>query len=505
MTTTESTAEAITESTAEPATEPTATELPRPSPVRMTPRQSAALVALLAAQFMLAADFSVLNVALPGVGTALGFSAGGLQWIATTFALCAAGCTLVFGRVGDYVGRRRIFVAGMAVLALSSLVGGMADAPTTLLCARALQGLATAAVTPAALALLTTAFTEPALRTRALGLNSVMMSSGFSAGAVLGGLLTDVLSWRWAFFVNVPVALAAILVVPRVVGADPARGTRPHGRIDLPGAVLSTAGLFAGVYGVTRAGEYGFDLPAAVCLIASAVLLGTFWLVESRTADALVPVRVLKKPDVALGNLAALFIFGGETALIFFTGLYVQDVLGLSSLAAGLVLLGIGVGQIIAGALGPRILRRVSPRTLLGLSLTLQGAFMLPVVAAGSDPRWLVPLIATQFVNAFFSMTAALSFMVIVTSSAAVGEQGMATGMATESQQVGMAIGIPLTSALSVAVAGPAVPGVAARLTGIHTAVGVTAVCQLVAGPLIWTALRKAAGKRRRPGARRAA
>nr|WSW58291.1 MFS transporter [Streptomyces sp. NBC_00998] len=459
-----------------------------PTGVRMTGRQVAALMVLLASQFMMAADFSVLNVALPEVGVSLGFSTGSLQWITTTFALCAAGCTLVFGRVGDYVGRRRIFTAGMVVLAVSSLVGGIADSAAMLLVARTLQGLATAAVTPAALALLTTAFAEPSLRTRALGLNSVMMSSGFSVGAILGGVLTDVLSWRWAFFINIPVAIAAIAVVPLVV--DESRAAQ-RSRIDLPGALLITLGLFAGIYGVTRVGEQGLDLTAGVALIAAAVLLSVFWTVESRTVDALVPVKVLRKPDIAFGNVAALFIFGGETALIFFTGLYVQNVLGLSSLVAGLVLLGIGMGQIIAGVVGPRLLQRVSPRTMLGVSLALQGAFMLPALWATADSRWLIPLIITQFVNAFFSMMAALCFMVTATSSVDADEQGMATGMATQSQQVGIAIGIPLVSAAFATVVGQGTPTTAKELTGIHVAIGVAGVSQLAVGLLLWLVLRR--------------
>ncbi|MFF7081293.1 MFS transporter [Streptomyces lavendulae] len=458
-----------------------------PAGAGMTGRQVAALVVLLASQFIMAADFSVLNVALPEVGVSLGFSTGSLQWITTTFALCAAGCTLVFGRVGDHLGRRRIFTAGMAVLAVSSLVGGIADSAAMLLVARTLQGLATAAVTPAALALLTTAFTEPALRTRALGLNSVMMSSGFSVGAILGGVLTDVFSWRWAFFVNIPVAIAAIVVVPFVV--DESRAAQ-RSRIDLPGALLITLGLFTGIYGVTRVGEEGPDLTAGAALIAAAVLLSVFWAVESRTADALVPVKFLRKPAIAFGNVAALFIFGGETALIFFTGLYVQNVLGLSPLVAGLVLLGIGVGQIIAGIVGPRLLQRVSPRTMLGVSLALQGAFMLPALWATSDSRWLIPLIVTQFVNAFFSMMAALCFMVIATSSVDADEQGMATGLATQSQQVGIAIGIPLVSAAFTTVVGRGTVTTAKELTGIHVAIGVAGVSQFAVGLLLWLVLR---------------
>lgn len=191
---------------------------PATAPARgTTGRQRLVLVVLLAAQFMLAVDFSILNVALPVIGQGLGFSLGNLQWIATSFALCAAGFTLLFGRVADLLGRRRVFLTGLAVLAVASLAGGLATGPEVLLAARVAQGLATAAVTPAGLALLTTAFPEGPLRDRALGLNGALMSAGFTSGAVLGGLLTDLLSWRWAFFVNVPVALAVLLVAPRLI------------------------------------------------------------------------------------------------------------------------------------------------------------------------------------------------------------------------------------------------------------------------------------------------
>uniref|UniRef100_A0AAU2JS00 MFS transporter n=1 Tax=Streptomyces sp. NBC_00049 TaxID=2903617 RepID=A0AAU2JS00_9ACTN len=459
-------------------------------PARMTGRQLTVLLVLLASQFMMAADFSVLNVALPRVGVDLGFTAGNLQWITTVFALCAAGCTLVFGRVGDYLGRRRIFIGGMAVLAVASLVGGLAQAPALLLVARALQGLATAAITPAALALLTTAFTDPALRTRALGLNGVMMSSGFTVGSILGGVLADTLSWRWAFFINIPVAVAAIIVVPIVVAESRGEG---RSKLDAPGAALITTGLFTLIYGITRAAETGLDAVSIAFLAVAAVLLAGFWVVESRTPDALVPVRILRRPEIAYGNLAALFIFGGETALIFFTALYVQNVLGHSSLVAGLVLLGIGVGQILGGTFGPRILEKTTPRALLGVALIGQGAFMLPAIWMTADSGWLVPLIAAQFVNAIFSMLAMLAFLVISTSAVDTEQQGMATGMATQSQQVGIAIGIPLLSAVFTAAAGSDTPDVTDQLSAIHVALGVDAVALIAAGALLWLALRRTA------------
>ncbi|MFJ2599012.1 MFS transporter, partial [Streptomyces erythrochromogenes] len=174
-------------------------------PARLDGRLKLVLVVLLVAQFMLAVDFSILNVALPVIGDGLGFSLSNLQWIATSFALCAAGFTLLFGRVADLFGRRRLFLVGLAVLGLSSLVGGLATSPEMLIAARVFQGLATAAVTPAGLSLLTTSFPEGPLRQKALGLNGALMSAGFTTGAILGGVLTDLLSWRWAFFINVPV------------------------------------------------------------------------------------------------------------------------------------------------------------------------------------------------------------------------------------------------------------------------------------------------------------
>ncbi|MEU7025571.1 MFS transporter [Streptomyces sp. NPDC046275] len=426
---------------AAPATAPVAA--PSAPAARMDGRMRLVLVVLLVAQFMLAVDFSILNVALPVIGEGLGFSLGGLQWIATSFALAAAGFTLLFGRIADLVGRRRIFLGGLAVLGAASLAGGLATGPEVLMAARVVQGLATAAVTPAGLSLLTSSFPEGPLRDRALGLNGALMSAGFTTGAILGGVLTDLLSWRWAFLVNVPVALAVLLVAPAVL-----KESRPaeRSRLDVPGAVTVTGGLLALVHGLTTAGERGWTDPTAlVALAAAAVLLTAFPLVERRSAAPLVPVRVLRRRTVVWGNLAGLVAFATETSLVFLMTLHLQDVLGFSALAAGLSFGVLGAGTVLGGLLAPRFLGRFSARTALIAGGLLQAAATLVLV----EPSYGL-LLAATFAGGVGNMLAIVGFMVTATSGLPDAEQGMATGIATMTQQIGITLGTPVMSAVLV-------------------------------------------------------
>ncbi|MFF4174003.1 MFS transporter [Streptomyces sp. NPDC001744] len=415
---------------------------------RMTGRARLVLVVLLLAQFMLAVDFSILNVALPVIGEGLGFTLGGLQWIATAFALAAAGFTLLFGRVADLIGRRRLFLGGMAVLGASSLLGGLATGPGTLMAARVAQGLATAAVTPAGLALLTSSFPEGPLRAKALGLNGALMSAGFTTGAILGGVLTDLLSWRWAFLVNVPVALAVLLVAPAVL-----KESRPvvRPRLDVPGAVTVTGGLLALVHGLTRAGEHGWtDLAALTALTAGAALLAAFVLVERRVASPLVPVRVLGRRTVVWGNLAGLVAFVTETSLVFLMTLYLQDVLGFSPLAAGLSFGVLGAGTVLGGVAASRFIGRFGARAALVAGGLLQAAATLALYGLGDDRDGLALLLAATFAGGVGNMLAIVGFMVTATSGIPDDEQGAATGLATMTQQIGITMGTPVMSAVVV-------------------------------------------------------
>lgn len=443
-----------------------------PSAARMDGRMRLVLLVLLVAQFMLAVDFSILNVALPVMGEGLGFSLAGLQWIATAFALAAAGFTLLFGRVADLVGRRRLFLAGMALLGISSLAGGLAADPTVLMAARVAQGLATAAVTPAGLSLLTSSFPEGPLRAKALGLNGALMSAGFTTGAILGGVLTDLLSWRWAFLINVPVALAVLLVAPAVL-----KESRPEvrPRLDVPGAITVTGGLLALVYGLTTE---PLALPVGVALLVA------FWFVERRAASPLVPVRILTRRTVVWGNLAGLVAFVTETSLVFLMTLYLQDVLGFSPLAAGLSFGVLGAGTVLGGVLASRFIGRYGSRAALVAGGLLQAAATVSLYALGDDRSWLWLLLVATFAGGVGNMLAIVGFMVTATSGLPDSEQGMATGLATMTQQIGITMGTPIMSAVVVTST--------TVLDGIGLAVLVNAAIVLAGAVLAGVFLRRA-------------
>ncbi|MEO3767020.1 MFS transporter [Streptomyces sp. B5E4] len=457
-----------------------------PAP-RMTGRQKLVLTLLLGAQFMVAVDFSILNVALPVIGTGLGFPLAHLQWIATAFALAAAGFTLLFGRIADLFGRKRLFLGGMALLGLSSVLGGLATSPGMLLVARVLQGLATAAVTPAGLSLLTTAFPEGPLRQRALGLNGALMSAGFTAGAVLGGLLTDLLSWRWAFLVNVPVTAAILAVAPTVI-ADSRPAGRP--RLDVPGAVTVTGGLLAVVYGLTHAGEAGWTEPVTLAALgAGAALLTAFWFVERSAQKPLVPVRILRRPTVVWGNAAGLVAFLTETSLVFLLTLYLQEVLGYTALATGLAFGVLGLGTVLGGTLGGRVVGRVGSRAAIVYGGVAQAVATAALLALGTSGDWIWLLLAATFAGGVGNMLMIVGFMVTATSGLPDSEQGLATGLATMTQQVGITMGIPVMSALATArITSAGGAGPEAVLSGVRTAVGVNAALVL-AGALTAGAL----------------
>jgi EmrB/QacA subfamily drug resistance transporter len=465
---------------------------------RMTRRQTLVLILLLGAQFTLAVDFSIMNVAVPVIGRDLGMAQQNLQWIATTFALTAAGFSLLFGRIADLVGARRIFLAGLALLTVASLCGGLVDSSGLLLAARVAQGLATAMVTPAGLALLTTSFPEGPLRDRALGLNGAMLSAGFTFGAVVGGFLTDTLSWRWGFLINVPIGLALLAVAPMLL----AKGrSRSGAKLDVPGAVTVSAGLVALVYGISSAGPNGWgSATTLVPLAAGVLLLGLFGLVELRAAEPLAPLRILRLPTVRWGNLGGFVTFIGFTSMIFLLTLYLQQVLGFSPMTTGLIFGVLGVGAFLGGVTAPRWIGvlRGSQNTLV-VGLIVQAVSVGTLFFAGDHRSWLLPVLVVAFISSYGHVVSIVGYMVTATSGLPDAEQGLATGITTLTQQISITIGIPIMSSVATARL-HSLRGAEslkeATLGGINLAILVNGLLVLTVALVVGAALRRSARRR---------
>lgn len=456
------------------------------APERMTSRQKLTLVVLLGAVFMLAVDFSVLTVALPVIGDDLGFTRENLQWIVTGFVLPAAGFTLLFGRVSDLFGRRRLFLVGVALLGAGSLVGGLAASPAMLLVARVAQGLATAMAVPAALSILTISFAEGPARTRALGLNGAVLTGGFTIGALLGGVLTDVLSWRWAFLINLPVAALILAATPALIAES---RNREHTRLDAPGAVTVTGGLLALVYGVTRAGSEGLSSPAAlISLVLAGALLVAFWLIEARSPNPLAPVQVLRRRTVGWGNLGGFAIFSMASGVVFLMTLYLQDVLDRSPLATGLAFGGAGLAAVAGGIAAPRIMGRLGTHASLVIAVVIQGLGIALLLGVGQGAGGIILVIAALSVAFFGHAYGITAYMVTATSGLPDEQQGLATGLTTLSQQIALTLGTPILSAIAVARTSSleATRSTAeAMLGGIHHAVAIDVIVHLAAAALI--------------------
>ena len=405
--------------------------------IAMTAPQRRVAVLLLGTNFMLSVDFSILNVALPEIGRVVELDLANLPWVTTAFALPAAGMSLLFGRLGDLYGRRRLFLIGLSLLAAASLLGGVSTGPAALLAARALQGMAVAMTAPAALALLITAFADDRQRARVLGLNGTLLSAGFTVGALAGGMLVGVLSWRWAFLINVPFALAILALTPIVV---PAARSPESVRLDIPGAASVTLGLFAFVFGIIER-----SLPA---LVAGLGLLALFIRIERRATAPLVAIGMLARPSVRWGNLAVLIIFSMEAGLVFLMTLYIQAVLRFGPLATGLIFGVPGLASAAAGIFAGRIIARRGARPVLVVALLVQGGLTAPLILLGTESTWLWLLIPALFVGFLGHITAVVAATVIATSEVGDADAGLATGLVTTSQRIAVTIGIPILGAV---------------------------------------------------------
>ncbi|MBO3745859.1 MFS transporter [Streptosporangiaceae bacterium NEAU-GS5] len=423
------------------------------------------LALLAAAQFMLILDVTVINVALPSIGHDLHLDRETLTWAVTAYTLCFGGLMLLGGRLGDAIGGRRTLLAGLALFTAASLVTGLAGNAAVLIGGRVAQGVGAALLSPTALATVTRTF-HGAERNRALGVWAALGGAGFAVGAVLGGALTSGPGWRWVFFINVPVGLALLALLPRVVATAPGTGRR----VDLPGAVLATGGTAALIFGLVKAGDAGWGSPwTLVGLLVAAVAYSAFAWVERTIGEPLMDPRVLARRPVATGAFLMLASTALMLGLVFLGSFYLQQVGGLSAIAVGALFLPVAAATAVGGHLAGRAIGRrgARPVAVAGLTAAALGAFILTQV---DGTVWIViglAIAVAGIVPAFVAATtSALGFI-------APSEAGLAAGIVNTFHEVGGAVGIALASTLA---ASGLVSGTASGFSGAYAILAIVAL-----------------------------
>ena len=399
-----------------------------------------ALAVIGSAQLMIVLDGTIVNIALPHIQQDLGFSSSSLSWVVNAYALALGSLLLLGGRLGDLLGRRRMFVVGVLVFAGASLLGGLAANEAMLIASRVAQGMGAALASPAALALITTTFPAGKERNRAMGVYAAMSGVGAAVGLILGGLLTEH-DWRWTFFINVPIGLLVAVVAPRVL----VESERSEGSFDLLGAVTGTAGLVGIVYGLTHAadpnGGWGSSLTIA-CLAAGVLLLAVFVAVERRNTHALLPIRILADRTRGVSLFVMLLVGAGMFAMFYFLGLYIQQVLGYSPLQAGFAFLPFSVAMVAGAGIASTLASRVDPRWIAG-----PGAAIAAVGMWGFSHLTVESSYATNLLPWIVVLAVGLGLTFVpLTLTAVAGvrdeDSGASSAALNTAQQIGGAIGL---------------------------------------------------------------
>jgi EmrB/QacA subfamily drug resistance transporter len=411
------------------------------------PRRWKALALVCAAFFMTVLDVSIVNVALPTIGVKLHFSTGNLQWVVTAYALTFGGFLLLGGRAADYLGRRRVFMVGLAIFTIASLVCGLSTSEGMLIAARAVQGFGAAIISPATLSIITSLFPEGAERNKALGIWGAMGGSGAAVGVLAGGVLTKYLGWEWIFFVNVPVGALAFALAPRIVPES--RLGVAQRRYDPFGAITVTAGLVLLVYGISKAPFDGWGSGKIVAaLVGAVVLLAAFVVIERTVTDPLVPFRIFRVRTVAGANVVGFFLAAVVFSNFFVLTLYVQRVLGWSALKAGVTFVATAGTVVLVAGLAQLLVTRVGTKWIMALGLALDAGAMLWYAQIPVHGSY-----ATDLLPGYLMMGFGLAFSFIPVSIAALAgvdqrEAGLASGLINTSQQIGGAIGVAAASTI---------------------------------------------------------
>lgn len=406
------------------------------------------LVLVCLAQFMVVLDATIVNVALPSIQQDLHFSNANLQWVVNAYTLMFGGFLLLGGRAADLFGRQRLFLMGIAVFTGASLMNGFASSSEMLIVGRGLQGLGAALVSPAALSIVTTTFAEGPQRTKALGVWAAIAVGGSAFGLLLGGALTEFLSWQWVFFVNIPVGIIAMFLSWKMI---PNTKGSAHGTVDWWGAVAVTGGLTVLVYTIVKASGWGWTSTSTIIgFAASAILLIVFWAIERQIQHPLVRLSIFRRQTLTVANISMLFVAAGMFSMFYFVSIYVQKILGYQPFKAGLAFLPVTCAIIFGAGMSQQLIRKIGVRTvpLIGLALTTVGFFWLTTLQV--DSAYLTGLLPPLVVTALGMGLVFVPVTLIATSGVPDEDQGLASGVFNTSQQIGGALGLAILSSLAV-------------------------------------------------------
>ncbi|MCL4288859.1 MAG: MFS transporter [Thermoleophilia bacterium] len=412
------------------------------------PRRWKALAILGVAYLMVVLDISIVNVALPSIQTDLGFKPEDLQWVISAYALTFGGFLLLGGRAGDLLGRRRLFMVGLALFAIFSLLAGLSASAGMLIAARALQGAAGAVLSPSVFSITMVTFDEGAERNKALGILGAIAGSGAAIGVLLGGVLTEYIGWEWIFFVNVPIGVAALLLVPRLVRESRAQGMERH--FDSLGAVTITAGLMLLVYALTQANNAGWASAQTIgLLLASAALHVAFVGVEMRSRSPLVPLRFFRRRTPTGANVIGFGLGTMVFGMFFLLSLYMQQVLGFSALETGVGYLAVALTAIVASGLAQALVTKAGVKPVLAVGMILLAGGLLYFTQISVDGSY-----AADLLPGFILVGVGLGFAFVPVSIAALAgvppiEAGLASGLINTSQQIGGALGVAILTTVS--------------------------------------------------------
>jgi EmrB/QacA subfamily drug resistance transporter len=406
------------------------------------------LAVIVAAQFMVVLDVAIVNVALPTIKTDLHFSQESLQWVVTAYSILFGGVLLLGGRMADLLGRRRLFVAGLALFTVSSLLDGLAWSEGSLIAFRSLQGLGAALLSPAALSILTTTFEEGRERNLALGVWGAVSGSGGAAGVLLGGALTSSLSWSWIFFINVPVGLLVLALVPRLL--DESRAEVDHRHFDVPGATSITGGLMLLVYAMTRATQHGWgSVEAIVLLAASGALILAFVGIELRSSAPLLPMRIFRLRTLSGSNVAGLLLGGALFSQFFLLTLYMQQVLHYSALQTGVAYVALTLAIILFANVSQALALRVGIRRLLPAGLLLAAAGLVLYARLPVEGHYFWDLFPPFVLSGIGMAFAFIPMTIGALAGVRPADAGMASGLINTTQQIGGAIGVAAATTIA--------------------------------------------------------